>query len=1218
MIKNLNCSDIHFDPERLDIWEIVSKSIIKAAKDNNVDYVSFAGDLWKSVTTNNTKGGVGYVLDFIKELLKICPCCGVEGTPSHDSPGSYRILEEVGFVLLKPGMVYGYFKDSRSIKNINLSIIKDGLGNDIYHPTHQRPDSILFGVPELNKNNIQAKLSLSAEEANGKAVELFESYMDSYVAPMRLQYSDIPAHMIFHGNISDYRKENTSDIIMRSSDIVLHSEIFERTNLTRVSAGHIHKPWESEVCSMGYSGSPGLNWGEVGFVPAMNFVRMERVVRGTANGKPEEGFACKVMRIPYGTPIRKKVYSLDDIIPDLNTAYWLVSDDPESVLPEGIHPWSRITINEKNNKSTRRATEEEISQTTSIWDLALKLNPDLDESLKPKFELLQEKTKKEVVQQVNVDILSIEVHGCKFFDGNIATLDIESMNTGLTAITGEINGKQNGIGKSGIASFCSPYPVVVGKDTKSGRRSALKDFFNKKGAKVVKRINCNGVLHEHLITIKSPHTKSGGKVECYLTIGGEPQLDKGTFDEMMAMCESLYGSYEDYLLTSFYVQPLQGKSGSSLMSANMTEIRDLVMGIAGIDRTKEREFANNEIEKLKKQLKDVESKIEYAKEHLDDKEIFTEKSKEISKKIKELIKSINRNNESGKEAKKAYDNLVESQKINNNKKISLKLKKENLSSIESNINDLSGKIESAEKLISNIPESIETVKKHDSDKKVFDEYSRKKTDYDNYVQKLDIYDKQISSLEAKKNLIEIPNSEDLLKEIAQHQKMVDNAASNKKLTDSYNDDLKEYESLKTEYENELTRLEQEGNSLCDKIKSQKEIILSKSNSCQECGYLSPDIKTQIEEHNKKVEDFENLYEENRNFYNNLDFSEKEPEEPKLEPENPKSAISLITCQNSLNGIQGLKDRIEEIESDIQSINQDKELLQKIDRPEDPGIKLQPDFMIEALRVKIEESESKKTDITSWKLEVQNLKSNKSRLKKEIDDIKIDHEIDLKVQNSDSVLKELRKKAQDLREEGLKLEADKKAANLKVTEIEKEEKRISDMEDSVRLQLISRDEWQEVASLLGANKIPALELEIMLDSIDLQATRILAPYQDGQYSFRTSTQNDKGTDKFDILIHDSVSGMEKSFMEFSPGVKIFLSDSYVKSLLLRRSSYNYNPDIKDEADGPVGPKHLSEYYNVQERYYRKNPDKKVLVISHHTESKAYIENSIDIKEIRNIV
>ena len=50
--------------------------------------------------------------------------------------------------------------------------------------TMQLTASLLsFGIPELNKNTIQAQLKLSADEANAEAVKLLSDYVLQYIAP---------------------------------------------------------------------------------------------------------------------------------------------------------------------------------------------------------------------------------------------------------------------------------------------------------------------------------------------------------------------------------------------------------------------------------------------------------------------------------------------------------------------------------------------------------------------------------------------------------------------------------------------------------------------------------------------------------------------------------------------------------------------------------------------------------------------------------------------------------------------------------------------------------------------------------------------------------------------------------------------------------------------------------------------------------------------------
>ena len=74
-------------------------------------------------------------------------------------------------------------------------------------------------------------------------------------------------------------------------------------------------------------------WGKRDFVPAMNLI---------TDGKVE--------RLPYGTPMRKKITDPALAI-DPTVAYWLVSDP--NPTPASVHPWSRVTFDEADKASPR-------------------------------------------------------------------------------------------------------------------------------------------------------------------------------------------------------------------------------------------------------------------------------------------------------------------------------------------------------------------------------------------------------------------------------------------------------------------------------------------------------------------------------------------------------------------------------------------------------------------------------------------------------------------------------------------------------------------------------------------------------------------------------------------------------------------------------------------------------------------------------------------------
>lgn len=598
-MKYLEIADFHASSKWIDFSVEQGHVVAEAARREDVDFIVTTGDFFDGPEYANNTGRIDQLKAIMRELLSVCPVVGIEGTPSHDAPGCYSIFEELGFVLLKPGKVYGLFgKDlSGALTNHGNHLIISEISSGF---SDLNPDAILFGVPELNKHNIQAKLGLSAEDANAEALKQFNRYVREFIAPMRQKHTGIPAIGVLHGNVSDSERSNETDIILKSSDIVIYTEDLEPAGLDRWSLGHIHTPWESNKINAGYAGFPGMDknpWGKRDFKPAFNLVT--------------DGI---VQRLQYSAPERRKVSSMSDISPFDDVAWWIDTKDKSEELPEGLHPWSRITYKEVK-RDTRRVSTEEASAVKSLWDLFKLIDPDVDDGLKEKVDLITETVKHDPPGKKDVVVSRVSVSGCIFFKEKTATLEIDALPDGLNLVTG-----QNGDGKSSLLSFCSPYPVVIGKDTKSGRDSAIKDFFSGRDSKIEKTVYLNGVKHKHLITIKAAHTKSP-KTECYLTIDGQPVLDKGSFDEMLTACEELYGSLSDYRITTFCEQPQQAAENlSGLMSAKPIDARNIVQAIAGVSREAEKRFALDRAYETETAIKEHLIKIETLESDLSDPE----------------------------------------------------------------------------------------------------------------------------------------------------------------------------------------------------------------------------------------------------------------------------------------------------------------------------------------------------------------------------------------------------------------------------------------------------------------------------------------------------------------------------------------------------------------------------------------------------------------------
>lgn len=1110
MIKVLEVPDFHFSPATLEINKQNAESVRLSAVEHAVDMIFLPGDLTHAHLYATEKGGYNELRKIVASWAAECPVVAVEGTPSHDGPGCYDGLD---VTLLQPGKVYGYDRALGVSENPMFT-----------------PDALLFGFPEANKKTIQARLALSAEEANGTAEELLKAYVYQTVAPLRAMHPDIPAFGLFHGNISDRDRANEKDMILSSSDIVARVEWFADAGINRLSCGHIHLP--KDYGTAGYAGSWGRDWNETGFVPGFNLW--------------DDGV---ITRIPYGTPKRLKITQAEQAT-ESGVAYWLETKDPAAALPDHVHPWSRITYAEDVRES-RRVTTEEAAEARSLWDLALLFDPKTPAKLKPLFDEIGIKIPDAQPDPARVVLQSVTVAGCVLFKGKDIILDLTSITDGLTALCGG-----NGAGKSSLLSFCTPYPLVVGKDTDSGRDSAIKEFFNQKGAKIEKRILFNGEEHHHLITIKAAHTKSA-KVECFLAIDGVSQLEGGTFDEMMAKCEELYGAFEDYRATSFYEQPQQSRNQSSgLMSATKTTARDLVLGISGIDREREKRYALDRKKEHDDKLIPLSARIEAIAENIgDEAEIkaqiasdhawLKKQAVDVEKKADELAAA------EALVRKLSADVAGEDEK--RRKLAELRGQHEGLKIKAEVIND---EINALLKLAESLPELKQNL--------AIDDKERAR-DAENEKERLAHKEKVLKIREGN---AELKIRHDLAVEAARDEWRIKTDAireANQKRQSDYFAKMADYRQTVAAKEEQDRR-----------IAALKSAIETTANPCPQCGFIAPDIAEKIEGYKAELAAMNPVH---------------VPTEPNREPDEIAPLVAKIQAPSYLA------------------------------EPPEP-------FFIPAQvasaedRQELEEKIRKAGNATALIAEKENtlahVQGAADAAWSRISEIKIDD--GLKQQLADAVIGGGYSKT---RYDEAKAAADTVTA--KIAQAEAELERIARATGQIKELEIERDaadgsakDWDAVARLLGSDKIPALELDMVLDSIDAEATRCIVPFRESRYSYKTQTQvmGQKGlVDRFDILIHDSATGEYRSFFKHSPGEKAFFNDAYIKALIRKRNEKalrEYSPIISDEADGPIEPGMVAAYYEIQNRYFS---GQKVLIVSHAPDAQNYVQNSVDVEALK---
>lgn len=1096
-MKYLEVPDFHFSKAWADTARDCAASVQRAAIENEVDFIAVPGDFFDAPIFASDKGGMDIAQKIMKSWTDTVPVCGIEGTPSHDAPGAYGLFKGMDFTLLKPGKVYGYYgtafpNNDPFIADSNLYSLED-------------PDCILFGIPELNKSNIQAQLSLSAEEANAEAVTLFDKYLQEFVGPMRLKYKDIPAIGLLHGNVSDSKQENSNDIIIRSSDIVIHTEILEKAGLDRWSLGHIHTPWESDYTCAGYSGYPGIDhnpWGKREFVPAMNLVE----VSSELPFLPMEMFDVKITRIPYGTPMRKKITTGLFINNSPDIAYWLETEDPEIELPPGLHPWSRITYTETKTE-TRRVTKEQADEAKTLWDLFKLVDAEVEPVLKEKVDSIPIPRNKVTGNKLDARLTSVRIFGCELFGNKMVEFNLEDLAYGMNQITGT-NG--NGDGKSSLLGFCSFYPPVIGKDTKSGRLSAIKDFFSGQDSSIEKYGIVNGKEHHHLITIKGAHTQNP-KVECYLDIEGIPQLEKATFDTMMEKCEELYGNYEDYLLTTFYEQPQQSRNQrSGLMTATMTEARNLVQNIAGIDREQEKRYSLDQVSGCEKAEQQLQSDIDAMEKYSED---IGELEDEIDIKtinIKTADIFINKIKNKGVEVKAEADTQQGRNTYNETQKTKASEIEKNIVLTDNAITHSNSRIEELKKTAKDLPGNQLSILNDDEAKKLETDYSTLLLEYNTLVNNQDTLITKVTTY--KKD----------------QQTIIDNGETTKQ---SHNREI--------------------------------ELI---SEPCENCGYIKPDIQENIDSLN--------------------------------------------------NSITILDEAIKMASDNIVDMKPVKKL--EIIEPVKPPESLS-EFNREVIQDAVTEGLKAETAIEGLQAGILKDRVLLETYNKELTGIIIDPTIGFTLKITEKFLNKIRNLYSKVGKNVTTLEAEKKAIADKLEKALKNKEELKTKKADLAISELNHKGWTYIAKMLNPDKIPALELDIILDSIDAEATRNIEPFLEGRYSFHTETQSQgKKTlvDKFDVLIHDAETGKSFSMFYTNPGNKAFYSDCYIKALIRKRNERqqrSYSPIIYDEADGPVNPKRVKFYYDIQQAYFQ---DEKVLIVSQKDISASYVEKVFNIEEMKS--
>ena len=1098
MIRVFEIPDLHFDNRWADVLDRCVAAVERQAIETPPDLIALPGDLHNKPLYAADRSGYSRLLDLVRRLLAIAPVAAIQGTPSHDAPGAYAPLEELGLVLLHPGRVY-FLDDEEGIVE--------------YH-RQASSKAVLFGIPELDKDWAE---SLDADERAGDVLTALGRYVDEFIAPHRSARYELPAIALLHGVVSDSRQEHETDVIKRASSLLIHTEILERAGVDRWCLGDIHTPWESERISAGYAGFTGMDdnpWGKTGFFPHFN-------VTDVSVGQ------AVVDSAPYGTPKRTKI-TAPVAAYHPSVAYWLDSevDDPSlDPAKHGAHPWSRLTF-EPKKEETRRVTKEEAEKAAGLGDLLGLMVP---EEATPERRAMADSIDAQADAtrtERRVCLQTVEVVGATFFRGQTVRLDVEALPSGLTAITGD-----NGAGKSSLLAFCSPYPVVIGKDTESGRVSAIKEFFAGQDSHVEKLFTVNGVTHRHLITIKAAG-KASAKTECYLYIDGENVLETTNFDAMLARCELEYGPLEDYLRTYQYVQPQQGGAPSGLMSAGATDLRNVVQNIAGIDRSVERRLALDAVGEFEAKAREYESQaagLEMAAEDVD----------ALIAQAQELDEDIEQRQE---DQEKAGTDLAAA-RVENRRAQGAKARNDQATKALGERDAAVWRIET-------------TIKTEDARAGTLRDDVAKAPQLRERLEAEDKAREEYRKAGETAGVVRGRNSETTL--------------AHERLMTSYRDLSRQRQDIIRDRAAEVKAVEDGRQRTQATIREAEEMADTMADPCEACGHVS-------EANAKKVASYRQKAEHYRGELENLVASDP----PVLEAE-PIEPIAPV-----LEAVPPVPDF----------------------RPMDPGTYGGIKRTLENLAAAGATLDETAKAQTERRAELARLNAQ---------EFTIDTEAEAVAIRADSVLTDADRAAREIATHLATLAAQSDAIGDRILRAKEAADRLAALHDAKVKALAALEDWKWLAAMLAPAKLPAFELELVLDSIDERATRNIRPFREGRYRIRTETQREGAAgrvDKFQIVIHDGETGAERSFLKHSPGEKAFAALAYQRALIAvreERTGVTYSPHVLDEADGPVQPARVPEFYEMQAETVG---DGRALVVSHAPDAQYYIGNAVSVEELK---
>lgn len=717
-IKILHLADVHYCRETKDLALVSLKCAIEKAREEKIDLWALASDLFDRGIQNSDRDGIGELIQTIRNMLDIAPIACVYGTPSHDVPGCYDVLECLNeqnrFIVLRPGIPHRIFKK-------DASGLKDSF--------------LVFGIPEPSKAWLVAGTEKLDREAINEQIRVkLREILLGYGA-IRKQHPDIPCLFLYHGLINGAEACSGQTL---TGDIAISKDDLAMVGADYYALGHIHKAQQIPGLPAYYSGSVfPVNWGE------LDQKKFNMITIYETEKYPSGSFSRKkgIDFFPFPHPPRKKIVLHCDIPMPIDNPWsgfqtWLVlngtkeqlsgfnaSEWGKRIMSEGALPGSRVTVSEIPTETVRAIEiqgRKPLREKVTIW--ARQSNETRQftcawKSILEKADLLEKEAYSSgIIGQARAwRIQSVKTRGLKGIKRGMGLdeyeINFESFNPGLIALVAEM-----GTGKTTMLKNCHPYASMLDDTSKLQDAFCLRDSYRE--IYVIDDLSGEQYRGRMLIDGVNP----SGKAEYYLEkriYKDDPLLEwapiatgKKAYEEAVT---KLFGS-EEIFVRSAFIPSKPTKTHPDISMIPQSEKKRIFYELAGIghyavytDRAKEFAKTISELIKLDQAFIDANSGLAERIKNLE----ASHSALEGSKKIK--LVSLSNMELTGKKLKSEFDCFEKMVKKNDELKTQISSIKSDLEKHEKELRKAESVIREANSILMKIPDksTIEAdIKKH--------------------------------------------------------------------------------------------------------------------------------------------------------------------------------------------------------------------------------------------------------------------------------------------------------------------------------------------------------------------------------------------------------------------------------------------------------------------------------------------------------------------------